>query len=133
MKQVKDAMSALNAMVGPTHTLRQASEKMIQHKTGAAVVMDHDLPGPCVITERDLLKALAAGMDVDVEVVGDHMTGSLITAAPEWPLQTAADQMVRHGIRHVLVFEGPELVGILSMRDVIRVGGLAADARADAA
>jgi len=36
--------------------------------------------------------------------------------------------MVLHGIRHVLVFEGPELVGILSMRDVIRVGGLAADA-----
>ena len=125
MKQVKDAMSALNAMVGPTHTLRQASEKMVQHHTGAAVVMDHDLPGPCVITERDLLKALASGMDVDSEVVGDHMTGSLITAAPEWPLQAAADQMVRHGIRHVLVFEGPELVGILSMRDVIRVGGLA--------
>ena len=133
MKQVKDAMSALNAMVGPEHSLRQASQKMIQHKTGAAVVMDHGLPGPCVITERDLLKALAAGMDMDVEVVGDHMTGSLITAAPEWPLQTAADQMVRHGIRHVLVFEGPELVGILSMRDVIRVGGLASDARADAA
>lgn len=133
MKQVKDAMSALNAMVGPEHSLHQASQKMIQHKTGAAVVMDHELPGPCVITERDLLKALAAGMDMDVEVVGDHMTGSLITAAPEWPLQTAADQMVRHGIRHVLVFEGPELVGILSMRDVIRVGGLASDARADAA
>jgi len=85
------------------------------------------------ISDEDLLKALAAGMDMDVEVVGDHMTGSLITAAPEWPLQTAADQMVRHGIRHVLVFEGPELAGILSMRDVIRVGGLAADARADAA
>ena len=133
MKQVKDAMSALNAMVGPTHTLRPASEKMVQHRTGAAVVMDHDLPGPCVITERDLLKALASGMDVDSEVVGDHMTGSLITAAPEWPLQAAADQMVRHGIRHVLVFEGPELVGILSMRDVIRVGGLADGAGSGAA
>ena len=126
-------MSPLNAMVGPTHTLRQAADRMIQHRTGAAVVMDHDLPGPCVIPERDLLKSIAAGQDVDTEVVGDHMTGSLITAAPEWSLQTAADQMVRHGIRHVLVFEGPELVGILSMRDVIRVGGLASDARADAA
>jgi signal-transduction protein with cAMP-binding, CBS, and nucleotidyltransferase domain len=130
MKQVRDAMSALNAMVGPTHTLRHAAEKMVQHTTGAAVVMDHDLPGPCVITERDLLKAIAVGKDVDVEVVGDHMTGSLITAAPEWPLATAADQMVRHGIRHVLVFEGPDLVGILSMRDVIRVGGLSDDAAA---
>jgi signal-transduction protein with cAMP-binding, CBS, and nucleotidyltransferase domain len=128
MTQVRDAMSALNAMVGPAHTLRQAAERMIENRTGASVVMDPDLPGPCVITERDLLKALAAGLDVDVELVGDHMTGSLITAAPEWPLATAADQMVRHGIRHVLVFDGPELVGILSMRDVIRVGGLSADA-----
>ncbi|MSO44119.1 MAG: CBS domain-containing protein [Thermoleophilia bacterium] len=127
MKRVRDAMSELNAMVGPEHTLRQASERMVHHRTGAAVVMDHALPGPCVITERDLLKAIAAGKDVDVEVVGDHMTGSLITAAPEWPLVQAADQMVRHGIRHVLVFEGPELVGILSMRDVIRVGGLGPD------
>ena len=128
MKQVKDAMSPLNAMVGPEHTLRRAAERMIENRTGASVVMDHGLPGPGVITERDLLKALAAGMDVDVELVGDHMTGALITAAPEWPLAQAADQMVRHGIRHVLVFQGPELVGILSMRDVIRVGGLAADA-----
>lgn len=133
MKHVRDAMSALNAIVGPEHTLRQASERMVQHRTGAAVVMDHGLPGPCVITERDLLKAIAAGMDVDVEVVGDHMTGSLITAAPEWPLASAAEQMVRHGIRHVLVFEGPELVGILSMRDVIRVGGLSSAAAAPAA
>lgn len=133
MSDVRDAMSPLNAMVGPTHTLRQASERMVQHATGAAVVIDPELPGPCVITERDLLKALAAGMDVDVEVVGDHMTGSLITAAPEWPLDAAADQMVRHGIRHVLVFEGPELVGILSMRDVIRVGGLANGGKGSAA
>lgn len=126
-------MSEVGAVVGPAHTLRQAADRMVRHRTGAAVVIDHGLPGPCVITERDLLKALAAGMDVDAEQVSDHMTGSLITAAPEWPLQAAADQMVRHGIRHVLVFEGPDLVGILSMRDVIRVGGLSAEARADAA
>lgn len=133
MKQVRDAMSALCATVGPLHTLRQAAERMIQHRTGAAVVLDGSLPGPCVITERDLMRALADGLDPDVEQVSAHMTGSLITAAPEWPLHTAADQMVRHGIRHVLVFEGPELVGVLSMRDVVRVAGLADDAQTDAA
>ncbi len=121
-------MSQLNAMVGPEHTLRQAAERMIENRTGASVVMDPALPGPGVITERDLLKAIAAGQDVDVELVGDHMTGALISAAPEWPLSQAADQMVRHGVRHVLVFEGPDLVGILSMRDVVRVGGLGARA-----
>ncbi len=121
-------MSPLNAMVGPEHTLRQAAQRMIENRTGASVVMDPALPGPGVITERDLLMAIAAGQDVDVELVGDHMTGALISAAPGWPLAQAADQMVRHGVRHVLVFEGPDLVGILSMRDVIRVGGLGAEA-----
>ncbi len=121
-------MSPLNAMVGPEHTLRQAAQRMIENRTGASVVMDPALPGPGVITERDLLMAIAAGQDVDVELVGDHMTGALISAAPGWPLAQAADQMVRHGVRHVLVFEGPDLVGILSMRDVVRVGGLGAEA-----
>ncbi len=121
-------MSPLNAMVGPEHTLRQAAKRMIENRTGASVVMDPALPGPGVITERDLLRAIAAGQDVDVELVGDHMTGALISAAPGWPLAQAADQMVRHGVRHVLVFEGPDLVGILSMRDVVRVGGLGAEA-----
>jgi len=125
MPSVSDAMSALSAMVGPEHTLRQASVRMIQNRTGAAVVLDATLPGPAVITERDLLRAIANGMDVDQETVGEHMTGQLVTAAPSWPLSDAADLMVKHGIRHVLVFDEAELVGILSMRDVVRVQGLA--------
>ena len=122
--RVSDAMSELSAVVGPEHTLRQASVRMIQNRTGAAVVMDHSLPGPAVITERDLLRALSEGLDPDEERVGEHMTGELVTAAPSWPLADAADLMVKHGIRHVLVFDGHELAGILSMRDVVRVLGL---------
>jgi CBS domain-containing protein len=52
------------------------------------------------------------------------MTGEVVTAAPDWPIADAATLMVKHGVRHVLVFEGSELTGILSMRDVVRVGGL---------
>jgi CBS domain-containing protein len=122
--RVSDAMSPLSAVVGPEHTLRQASVRMIQNRTGAAVVLDHSLPGPAVITERDLLRALADGLDPDIERVGDHMTGELVSASPSWPLADAAAQMVKHSIRHVLVFDGHELVGILSMRDVVRVQGL---------
>jgi CBS domain-containing protein len=123
--EVRDAMSELNAMVGPEHTLQQAAVRMVQHRTGAAVVVDGTMPGPAVVTERDLLKAVAEGLDPKAERVEDHMTGDLVTAMPTWPLSQAADLMVKHGIRHVLVFEGSELVGILSMRDVVRVGGLA--------
>ena len=61
------------------------------------------------------------------------MTGEVVTAAPDWPIGEAAAIMVKHGVRHVLVFEGSELVGILSMRDVVRVGGLAPSAPAGAA
>jgi len=125
MLRVSDAMSPVSAVVGPEHTLRQASVRMIQNWTGAAVVLDGALPGPGVITERDLLRALADGLDPDTEHVGDHMTEELITAAPGWPLARAAALMVKHGIRHVLVFDGGELTGILSMRDVVRVSGIA--------
>lgn len=123
--RVKDAMSPISAIVGPQHTLQQAAKRMVQHRTGAAVVLDGSLPGPAVVTERDLLRAVAAGRDPASAYVEDHMTGEVVTAAPDWPIPEAASVMVKHGVRHVLVFEGSELVGILSMRDVVRVGGFA--------
>jgi len=122
--RVKDAMSPISAIVGPEHTLQQAATRMVQHGTGAAVVLDGSLPGPAVVTERDLLRAVAAGRDPGTAYVEDHMTGEVVTAAPDWPIADAATTMVRHGVRHVLVFEGSDLVGILSMRDVVRIGGL---------
>ena len=130
--RVKDAMSPISAIVGPEHTLRQAAVRMVQNSTGAAVVLDHTLPGPGVVTERDLLRAVAAGDDPATVLVEDRMTHQVVTAAPDWPIADAATLMVKHGVRHVLVFEGSELAGILSMRDVVRVGGLAPVAQAAA-
>jgi signal-transduction protein with cAMP-binding, CBS, and nucleotidyltransferase domain len=130
--RVKDAMSPISAIVGPEHTLQQAAVRMVQNGTGAAVVVDHDLPGPGVVTERDLLRAVAAGDDPATARVEDRMTHQVVTAAPDWPITDAATVMVKHGVRHVLVFEGSELVGILSMRDVVRVGGLGRVAQAAA-
>jgi CBS domain-containing protein len=121
---VSDAMSPVSAIVGPEHTLQQAAVRMVQHRTGAAVVLDGALQGPGVVTERDLLRAVAAGLDPSTELVQDHMTGELVTAMPTWPISKAAELMVKHGIRHVLVFENSELAGVLSMRDVVRVSRL---------
>jgi len=123
--RVKDAMSPISAIVGPQHTLQQAATRMVHHRTGAAVVLDGSFQGPAVVTERDLLRAVAAGLDPATAYVEDHMTGEVVTAAPDWPIPDAAAVMTKHGVRHVLVFEGSDLVGILSMRDVVRVGGLA--------
>jgi CBS domain-containing protein len=130
--RVKDAMTPISAIVGPEHTLRQAARRMLQHRTGAAVVVDGTLQGPAVITERDLLRAVASGCDPAHERVEHHMTGELVAAAPDWPIADAATLMIKHGVRHVLVFDGSQLTGILSMRDVVRVGGLAPVAEASA-
>jgi CBS domain-containing protein len=119
--QVKQGMSPVVLTVGPGHTLREAASKMVEKKTGAAIVVDEQSPGPRIITERDILLSVGSGQDPDTERVVDHMSDSVITAAPDWSLERAAAEMSRRGIRHLVVYEGPELVGVLSMRDIVRV------------
>jgi CBS domain-containing protein len=119
--QVKDGMSPVVLTVGPGHTLREAASRMAEKKTGAAIVIDEESPAPRIITERDILLSVGGGEDPDGERVGDHMSSSVIAAAPEWSLERAAAEMSRRGIRHLVVYDGPELVGVLSMRDIVRV------------
>ena len=118
---VKDGMSPVVLTVGPGHTLRDAASKMAEKKTGAAIVIDEESPTARIITERDVLLSVGAGQDPDAEQVGDHMSDSVIAAAPDWSLERAAAEMSRRGIRHLVVYEGPDLVGVLSMRDIVRV------------
>src|SRR3954447_11596109 len=76
--QVKDGMSQVSVSVGPTHTLREAARRMVEKKTGAALVVDADLPTPSVVTERDLLISVARGESPDEERVGEHMSEGVI-------------------------------------------------------
>ena len=119
--QVRDGMSAVSVTVGPSHTLREAAAMMVEKNTGAALVSDHDWPAPGIVTERDLLLSVGAGEDPDAERVADHMTESVIAAAPDWSLERAAAEMSRRGVRHLVVFEGGDAIGVLSMRDIVRV------------
>ncbi|MGI8921121.1 MAG: CBS domain-containing protein [Solirubrobacteraceae bacterium] len=118
--QVRDGMNRITVTVGPQHTLREAARRMTAHNVGAAVVIDPEQPGPGIITERDLLRSNGAGQDIDVELVSDHLSGQLSYAAVDWSLERAAEEMVRGGFRHVVVLDGSEVVGILSMRDIVR-------------
>ena len=119
--QVRDGMSGISVTVGPSHTLRQAAAAMVARNTGAALVIDDEAPTPGIVTERDLLLAVGAGEDPDEASVGSHMTESVLCADPDWSLEHAAAEMSRRGIRHLVVFEGGEVTGILSMRDIVRV------------
>jgi CBS domain-containing protein len=118
--RVRDGMTTVVLTVGPGHTLREAAHLMADRSVGAAVVMDPESPGPGILTERDVLDAVGGGQDPDQEHVGDHLTSQIVFAAPEWSMEEAAVAMIKGGFRHLVVTEGGEVAGLLSMRDIVR-------------
>jgi CBS domain-containing protein len=118
--EVKEGMSSVVLTIGPAHTLRDAARAMRERKVGAAVVIDPEQPGPGIVTERDLLDSVGAGQSPDTELVADHLSSNLTFAEPTWSLERAAEAMVRGGFRHLVVVDGGETVGVLSMRDIVR-------------
>ena len=120
--QVRDAMTPTVLTIGPTHTLRQAAKQMQARHVGAAVVLDPDADGPGILTERDVLDAVASDQDPDREIAADHLTPDAVVATPEWSLTDAAAAMLAGGFRHLVVCDGRgEVVGVLSVRDLLRV------------
>lgn len=117
---VRDGMSTMVLTVGPGHTLREAARQMVDKHVGAAVIADPEAPGPAIITERDVLGSIGRDEDPDQEKVADHLTSDIVVAGPDWSLEQAATEMVRRGFRHLVVVDGGELVGVLSMRDIVR-------------
>jgi CBS domain-containing protein len=117
---VRDGMSDVVLTIGPSHTIRAASRLMAERKVGAAVVVDPDGAGPGILTERDVLESVARGQDPDAECASDHLTADIVAAAPEWSLEEAAVAMIRGGFRHLVVIDGGDIVGVVSMRDIVR-------------
>jgi CBS domain-containing protein len=117
---VRDGMSDVVLTLGPAHTLREAARQMSARRVGAAVVTDSEHAGIGILTERDILDSVGAGQDPDAELVADHRTSDVVFASPEWTLDHAADSMVRGNFRHLVVIEGHDVVGLLSMRDIVR-------------
>jgi CBS domain-containing protein len=118
--EVREGMSATSLTVGPGHTLREAAALMHERRVGSAVVLDPEGHAPGLLTERDLLAAIGRGLDPDTALVADHVTSTLVFASPQWSLEEAAVAMIRGGFRHLLVIEGGEIAGVLSMRDIVR-------------
>jgi CBS domain-containing protein len=116
--KVRELASTAAVTVGPGHTLREAAAVMAEHKVGSAVVQDAEqLAG--ILTERDVLHAVAAGADADSDEVSRFMTRDVVTAGPDWDVVEAATTMADRRIRHLVVYEGGQLLGVLSVRDVL--------------
>jgi CBS domain-containing protein len=117
---VRAGMSDVVLTVNPGHSLRDAACSMADRGVGAAVVIDPEQPGPGIVTERDILLSVGRGENPDHERVADHLSADLTFASPEWSLERAAEAMVRGRFRHLVVVDGGEMVGVLSMRDIVR-------------
>ena len=129
--KVRDGMTKVVLTVGPAHTLREASRQMSARRVGAAVVTDSEHAGIGILTERDILDSVGAGEDPDTERVADHRTSDVVFASPDWTLEQAATAMVSGNFRHLVVIENHGVIGLLSMRDIVRSwSGALADAPA---
>jgi CBS domain-containing protein len=120
---VQDAMTSGVLTITPARTLRDAARVMTEHNVGALVVLDPEQPGPGIVSERDVVRSVSAGGDPHRELVRDHLTPNAIFAGCDWPLEDAAATMTAGGFRHLVVLDGGELVGIISMRDIVRAWG----------
>ena len=117
---VRDAMSTVVLTIGPAHTLRQAAQLMSARRVGAAIVLDPDTCGLGILTERDVLNAVGAGLDPDQEPSHAHTTTDVVFATPQWTLDRAAAAMLHGGFRHLIVLDGQDAVGVVSVRDIVR-------------
>jgi len=98
-------------------TLAEAARKMWEQQTGSLLVMDgDDLVG--IVTERDVLKAVATGMAVDDTRISQVMSKDLVTVGPGTSLREAAKVMAERWIRHLPVLDNGKLVGVISQRDL---------------
>lgn len=105
-------------VIGPEATVADAAEILIDDGVGSlGVVADRNLIG--IITERDVVRCIAAGDDPEDEVVSDWMSDAPDTFSPDVDVEEAATWLLEVGYRHMPVMAGGELLGIVSIRDIL--------------
>jgi CBS domain-containing protein len=113
-------MNRTNLTESSRATLRDAASRMWKQQTGSLVITE-DAAILGIITERDIMKAVARGDDLDATPVSAVMTRSVLTVAPDTSVAEAAQHMATRWIRHLPVVSDGELVGMLSQRDLCGV------------
>jgi CBS domain-containing protein len=117
---VADVMAFRIVKVSPEDPVRVAIARMLEENVGSVAVCDGErLVG--IFTERDVLRLTSEGPDFDEVRVGDVMTTQLVTVSPDDDILEAARLMGERKIRHLPVLEGENLLGMVGIREVVRV------------
>jgi len=92
---------------------------MRSKRIGSVIVLEDDrVLG--ILTERDILGVVGSGEDPKNVAAHEALTDDLVTIGPDAPVEEAAQEMVRAGVRHLPVISEQDLIGIVSMRDLVR-------------
>jgi CBS domain-containing protein len=118
MKLLRDVAIRHLLTVDPSATLRRAAKIMTERGVGCAVVMENEKVAG-IVTERDILRAIAADESMDEATIADVMTRDVISGAPGWDIMRAAQTMTEGKFRHLLIMEMDDPVGIVSLRDLL--------------
>ncbi len=117
MTGVGELMTEDVLTVAPEDTLGEAAAKMTERGVGAVVVSDYGrMIG--ILTERDIMRAVADRIHSSEARVREWMTADPITATRETPVDVAGRTMLEHGFRHLPVVDGERAIGIVSIRDL---------------
>jgi CBS domain-containing protein len=118
--RVSEIMTSATVLDQSDDTLAEAARKMWKQQTGSLLVTDgDDLIG--IVTERDVLKAVATGVKLEEARIAEVMTKDVVTVGPGTSLREAAKIMADRWIRHLPVVDGGKLVGVISQRDLAGV------------
>jgi CBS domain-containing protein len=117
--QVSEIMSTDLVTVGPEYNVADVASLMRSKRIGSVIVLEDDrVLG--ILTERDILGVVGSGEDPKNVAAHEALTDDVVTIGPDAPVEEAAQEMVRAGVRHLPVISEQDLIGIVSMRDLVR-------------
>ncbi len=119
--KVSEVMTEATVTDSAQDTLIQAAKKMWEQQTGSLLVIDEGGELTGIITERDVLRAVATGVPFQDATVAEVMSKDLRTVGPATSLREAAKLMADNWIRHLPVVDAGKVVGIVSQRDLAGV------------
>jgi CBS domain-containing protein len=114
---IREVMTETVVTAPPERTVREIAEMMRERNVGSVVLIEEQRPVG-FLTDRDLtVSVLADGRDLG-DHAADHASSPVITASAEMRVEEAAELMVRHGVRRLVIVDGERLTGILTLDDI---------------